>query len=71
MATIHAIQADGSVLSGLVVFRKAYQLIGISGSTPPRRSLADTIYGFWARWRLRLTGRPDLDQPCKERCRLA
>jgi len=56
MATIHAIQADGSVLSGLGVFRKAYQLIGISGSTPPRRSLADTIYGFWARWRLRLTG---------------
>jgi len=31
MATIHATHADGSLLSGLDVFRKAYQLIGMGG----------------------------------------
>ena len=32
--------------------------------------LVEQAYAFWAGWRLRLTGRPSLDQLCQQRCRL-
>jgi predicted DCC family thiol-disulfide oxidoreductase YuxK len=72
MGRIHAIQADGTVLRDVEVFRAAYRLIGLGwlyapSGWPGVRQLADAAYGLWARWRLPLTRRPDLDQLC--RCR--
>lgn len=72
MGRIHAIQADGTVLRDVEVFRAAYRLIGLGwlyapSGWPGIRQLADVAYGLWARWRLPLTRRPDLDQLC--RCR--
>jgi len=73
MGRIHAIEADGTVLRDLEVFRSAYRLIGLGwiyapSAWPLLRPLADGFYGLWARWRLPLTGRPGLDQLCS--CRL-
>ncbi|WP_370455575.1 thiol-disulfide oxidoreductase DCC family protein [Synechococcus sp. RSCCF101] len=75
MATIHGIGADGEVLSGLAVFRRAYQLVErgwiyAPSTWPLLRGLCDRLYSLWAGWRLRLTGRPSLDQLCDERCRI-
>ena len=72
MGRIHAIAADGSVLVDVAVFRQAYALIGLGwlyapSGWPGLKQLADGMYGLWARWRLPLTRRPDLDQLC--RCR--
>ena len=72
MGRIHAIAADGEVLRDVAVFRAAYQLIGLGWLYAPTawpllQPLANGLYGIWARWRLRLTGRPNLDQLC--RCR--
>ena len=36
MGRIHAIQADGTVLQDVAVFREAYRLIGWAGYTPRR-----------------------------------
>ena len=69
MGRIHAISADGTVLRDLEVFRSAYRLIGLGwlygpSAWPGLRPLADGLYGLWARWRLPLTGRPNLEQLC-------
>lgn len=74
MGRIHAISAEGEVLRDVAVFRRAYALIGLGwlyapSAWPGLRQLADAAYGLWARWRLRLTGRPSLEQLCGDRCR--
>jgi predicted DCC family thiol-disulfide oxidoreductase YuxK len=74
MGRIHAVTGDGEVLRDLAVFRHAYTLIGLGWlyaptNWPGLRQLANGAYGLWARWRLRLTGRPSLDQLCSDRCR--
>ena len=77
MGRIHAIEADGTVLRDVAVFRRAYQLIGLGWLYAPTRwpligPLADAVYGMWARWRLVLTRRPSLEELCdsRGRCRL-
>ena len=80
MGRIHAIDAEGQILKDLEVFRRAYELIGLGWIYAPTRwpllkPLAAALYGLWARARLRLTGRPDLDELCRSRqnsggCRL-
>lgn len=75
MGRIHAIDADGVVLKDVAVFRHAYALIGLGwlyapSRWPVLRQLANAAYGLWARWRLRVTGRPSLEQLCRDRCRL-
>jgi predicted DCC family thiol-disulfide oxidoreductase YuxK len=72
MGRIHGIEANGTVLRDLAVFRRAYELIGLGWLYAPTRwplvgALAEAAYGLWARWRLRLTGRPSLDQLCAAR----
>ena len=69
MGRIHALEADGTVLRDVEVFRAAYQLIQLGwlyapSGWPLLRGIADGLYGLWARWRLPLTRRPNLDQLC-------
>ncbi|MEI7665832.1 MAG: DUF393 domain-containing protein [Synechococcaceae cyanobacterium ELA263] len=76
MARIHGITADGQVLRDVAVFARAYDLVGLGWLYAPSRwpllaPLIQGIYGLWAGARLRLTGRPDLEQLCQaraERC---
>ena len=75
MGRIHAVQADGAVVSDLAVFRQAYALVGLGwllapSAWPLLRGPATAAYGLWARWRLRVTGRGSLEQICQQRCRL-
>ena len=72
MARIHAITADGSVLRDVEVFCRAYALVGLGWLYAPSRwpllaPLVNGAYDLWARARLRLTGRPDLEQLCEAR----
>ena len=62
MARIHGVTPDGSVVEGVEVFRRAYEAVGrgwlLSWTRLPLlRSLADAAYRWFARNRLRLTGR--------------
>jgi predicted DCC family thiol-disulfide oxidoreductase YuxK len=72
MGRIHAILADGTVIKNVEVFRRIYQELGMGwvyGITklPIIGAIADWIYGIWADWRLKLTGRPELAKIIAER----
>ncbi|MFN6337921.1 MAG: thiol-disulfide oxidoreductase DCC family protein [Cyanobacteriota bacterium] len=67
MGRIHGINADGTVLRDLAVFRRAYSLIGLGWLYAPTGwpglgPLAAAAYSLWAQLRLVLTGRPSLAQ---------
>ena len=69
MGRIHGLLADGAIVRDVEVFRRSYALVGLGWLYAPTAwpglgPLVDAVYGLWARWRLRLTGRPDLDQLC-------
>lgn len=66
MGSMHAVLSDGSVVTGVPVFRLAYEAVGLGWvyamtKLPIVGWLADRVYDLWARWRLRMTGRPDLE----------
>jgi predicted DCC family thiol-disulfide oxidoreductase YuxK len=72
MGRVHGIKADGLVLHDLAVFQDAYRLVGLGWIYTPINwpligPLARALYGLWARLRLRITGRPDLDTLCAGR----
>ncbi len=62
MARIHGRLPDGSIVSGVEVFRRMYDAVGwklpvAATRLPVVRQLLDVAYGVFARNRLRLTGR--------------
>jgi len=70
MARIHGVGADGAVIEGVEVFRRAYTAVGLGWLVAPTRwpilrSLTDAAYRWFARNRLRLTGRNACES---ERC---
>lgn len=62
MGRIHGVLPDGSVIEGVEVFRRAYAAVGRGWvlrwtSLPPFVRPVDAAYRWFARNRLRLTGR--------------
>lgn len=65
MERIHGVLPDGTVLQNVAVFRYVYDVLGLGWvyaitKVPMIGRMVDLIYGVWARYRLKLTGRPDL-----------
>ncbi|NJN71524.1 MAG: DUF393 domain-containing protein [Limnothrix sp. RL_2_0] len=72
MERIHAVCADGTVLTNVAVFRYVYEVLGMGwvyGITkiPVIGKIVDAVYGIWAKYRLKVTGRPDLVTLIQER----
>lgn len=70
MGSMRGIGADGQVIRDVAVFREAYRLVGLGWLYAPTAwpligPLVDALYGLWARWRLRLTGRDTLERLCE------
>lgn len=82
MGRIHAILPDGAIVKNVEVFRRVYEVLGMgwvyaATKLPLIGAIVNFLYGIWADWRLRLTGRPDLavlvadrQQQCGVGCRL-
>ena len=82
MGRIHAVLADGTVIKNVEVFRRVYEELGMgwiyaATKIPLIGAIADLLYGVWADWRLKITGRPDLptivakrNSDCADRCRI-
>ena len=73
MERIHAIESDGSVIKDIKVFQEAYKLIGLGWIYAPTKlpimdSLTLLIYVLWAKYRLKLTGRPSIEEICSNKC---
>jgi len=65
MGRIHAILPDGTTVKNVEVFRRTYEILGMGWvyavtKLPVLGAIANWLYGIWADWRLKLTGRPDL-----------
>jgi len=73
MGQIHGVLPDGSLVKGMEVFRRAYDAVGLGWLLAPTnwpvlRSISDAGYAWFARNRLRLTGRTG--SCASGRCRL-
>ncbi|BBN11869.1 hypothetical protein MPTK1_5g15440 [Marchantia polymorpha subsp. ruderalis] len=65
MGRIHAILRDGTILTNVAAFKRLYEEVGLGWvyavtNFEPVGKLADSVYSFWAKYRLPLTGRPPL-----------
>lgn len=66
MGRIHAVRRDGDVISGVRVFREAYEAVGLGWvyaltKFPPVLWFVERVYDVWAARRLQFTGRDTLD----------
>ncbi|MEN9521133.1 MAG: hypothetical protein RLZZ381_3721 [Cyanobacteriota bacterium] len=67
MGVIHAILPDGTILKNVEVFRQVYEQLGMGWVYAITKikiigAIADWLYKIWANWRLKLTGRPEIDK---------
>lgn len=65
MERIHAIFPDGKVITDVEVFRVLYEQVGLGWiyavtRIPAVEAVANMVYNVWAKYRLPLTGRSDL-----------
>ncbi|GAB5369949.1 hypothetical protein AAMO2058_001450100 [Amorphochlora amoebiformis] len=72
MQRIHGILPDGTVVRDVEVFRLAYEAVGLGWvyaftKVEPLRKAMDVIYGLWAKNRLLVTQRPDLETILSEK----
>lgn len=66
MGSIHGILPGGKVITNVDVFRKLYEVVGLGWvyaitKFGPINQLANRAYAVWAKYRLPLTGRPDIE----------
>ena len=66
MKKIHAVFPDGTVVKGLAVFESVYRAVGLGwvysfAKVPFLFRLGEKAYDFWAKKRMWLTGRPELE----------
>ena len=72
MGRIHAILPDGTVIQNVEVFQRVYEELGMgwiyaTTKLPILGAIANWLYGIWADWRLKLTGRPNIDAVIAQR----
>ncbi|KAK1422338.1 hypothetical protein QVD17_25379 [Tagetes erecta] len=72
MGKIHAIMNDGTIVTNVEAFRKLYEAVGLGWvyaitKYEPAATIADAVYGVWAKYRLQVTGRPPLEEVLEAR----
>ena len=72
MGRIHGVRPDGTIVRDVAVFREVYEALGMGWiyavtRWPIAGTVANQLYKLWAGLRLRLTGRPSLEQVIAER----
>ncbi|CAD6259146.1 unnamed protein product [Miscanthus lutarioriparius] len=67
MGRIHASLSDGTVVTDVEAFRKLYEEVGLGWvyvvtMYEPVATMANAVYGVWAKYRMQITGRPPLEE---------
>ena len=75
MANLHGILGNGEIIFGVDVLAYSYELVGLGWIYFPTKLpiLSDLIrflYKFWAKYRLKLTGRENLEKTCEAKCNI-
>ena len=74
MSNLHGILHNGNLIQGLDVLAYAYQLVGLGWvyfpiKIPIISNILKIFYSFWAKYRLKITGRNSLDILCDSECK--
>ncbi|KAF7012049.1 hypothetical protein CFC21_026283 [Triticum aestivum] len=67
MGRIHAILSDGTIVTDVEAFRRLYEEVGLGWvyavtKYEPVATIANAVYGVWAKYRMEVTGRPPLEE---------
>ena len=74
MSNLHGILHNGNLIQGLDVLAYAYQLVGLGWvyfpiKIPIISNILKIFYSFWAKYRLKITGRNSLEILCDSECK--
>ena len=75
MANLHGILDSGEIIFGVDVLAYSYELVGLGWIYFPTRLpilsyLIRFLYKYWAKYRLKLTGRDNLEKLCESKCNI-
>ncbi len=74
MSNLHGILENGDIIKGLDVLAYSYKLIGLGWVYYPLEieflsPILRLFYKYWAKYRLKLTGRSNIEKLCKFECK--
>ena len=75
MANLHGILSNGEIILGVDVLAYSYELVGLGWIYFPTKlpilsNFIRFLYKYWARYRLKLTGRDNLKNICNSNCNI-
>ena len=73
MANLHGILSSGEIILGVDVLAYSYELVGLGWIYFPTKlpifsNFIRFLYKYWAKYRLNLTGRDNLEKICHSNC---
>ena len=75
MANLHGILGNGEIIFGVDVLAYSYELVGLGWIYFPTKipiisNFIRYLYKYWAKYRLKLTGRENLEKICESKCNI-
>ena len=75
MANLHGILGSGEIIIGVDVLAYSYELVGLGWIYFPTKlpilsEFIRFLYKYWAKYRLKLTGRDNLEKQCESKCKI-
>ena len=75
MDNLHGILGSGEIIVGVDVLAYSYELVGLGWIYFPTKlpifsNFIRFLYKYWAKYRLKLTGRDNLEKICKSKCNI-
>ena len=75
MSNLHGILSSGEVIFGVDVLAYSYELVGLGWIYFPTKlpilsNFIRFLYKYWAKYRLNLTGRGNLEKLCESNCKI-
>ena len=73
MSNLHGIMENGEIIRGLDVLAYSYELVGLGWVYYPLKikllsPVLRLVYRYWAKYRLQITGRSDIEKLCTSKC---
>ena len=74
MSNLHGILENGDIIKGLDVLAYSYELIGLGWVYYPLKieylaPLLRLFYQYWAKYRIKITGRSNVEKLCTTECK--
>ena len=75
MANLHGILGNGEIIFGVDVLAYSYELVGLGWIYFPTKipiisNFIRFLYKYWAKYRLKITGRDNLEKICESKCKI-